>query len=293
MKKGINQWLFPDTMGIEACMALAKEAGFDGIELCLSEGAKPAGQSPSNLADEAGIGGYRSELALDTPEEDIRSMAAAAERIGIEVTSVCSALYFPYPLTSPDPEIRAKGIETARKAIQSASLLGAEIALVIPGIVTPEVSYSQALESSKAILDELVAAAGEAGVYLAIENVWNKFLLSPLEFRDYIDSFQSEHICALFDVANILAYGYPEEWIEVLGSRVKSVHVKDFKMSAGNIEGFVNVLQGDVNWPGVMESLRRIRYDGYLTVESIPAYKHCPDSQVYEASIALDRLINL
>ena len=281
-------------MSIEQCLALAKDAGFEGMELCFGENAPASSrQAASTLDQEAGIGGYCTQLALDTPEEDIKAIAELSRRIGIEVYSVATALNFHYPLTSPRPQIRAKGIEVVRKSLQLASLLGANIALVIPGMVTAEVSYSQALGDSEAALSELLPQAEGAGVYLALENVWNKFLLSPLEFRDFIDKFQSEYLCALFDVANILVYGYPEQWIEILGSRIKCLHVKDFRTSIGNMDGFVNLLQGDIDWPVVIKALRKIKYDGFLTVETIPAYKHCPESQIYEAAIALDRIINL
>jgi hexulose-6-phosphate isomerase len=248
---------------------------------------------PSRPDEETGIADYRSDIALNTSEDEIKAMALAAQKIGIEINCISTALNFNYPLTSPDARVRAKGVGVIQKALKCGLLLGADIALVVPGMVTPEVTYSQAFERSKAALLQLIPVAEKTKVCMGIENVWNKFILSPLEFRDFIDSFNSEYIGALFDVANILAYGYPEQWIDELAGRIRSVHIKDFMTSVGNINGFVNIFEGDVDWPKVMKALRRIGYDGYLTVETIPAYRYCPESRVYESSIALDRMLNL
>jgi hexulose-6-phosphate isomerase len=293
MKKGVNQWLFPDSMSIERCMAVARDAGFNGIEVCMGENAPKKKAGSSRPDEDMGIEGYLSDLALNTSEDEIMAVARAAQKIGIEIYSISTALNFNYPLTSPDARVRAKGVKVIQKALKYGLLLGADVALVVPGVVTTEVTYSQALERSKAAILQLVPLAKETGVCMGIENVWNKFILSPLEFRDFIDSFKSEYIGALFDVANILAYGYPEQWIDELAGRIKSVHIKDFMTSVGNINGFVNIFEGDVDWPKVMKALRRVGYDGYLTVETIPAYRHCPESRVYESSIALDRMLNL
>ncbi len=293
MKKGINQWLFPDSMSIERCMAVAKDAGFNGIEVCLGENAPKKKEGTSRPDEETGIVDYQSDLALNTSEDEIKAVARAAQEIGIEIYSISTALNFNYPLSSPDAKVRAKGVDVIQKELKDGLLLGAEVVLVVPGMVTPEITYSQAFERSKAALLQLIPVAEETKVYMGIENVWNKFILSPLEFRDFIDSFNCEYIGALFDVANILAYGYPEQWIDELAGRIKSVHIKDFQTSVGNINGFVNIFEGDVDWPKVMKALRRVGYDGYLTVETIPAYRYCPESRVYESSIALDRLLNL
>jgi hexulose-6-phosphate isomerase len=293
MKKGVNQWLFPDSMSIERCMAVARDAGFNGIEVCMGENAPKKKAGSSRPDEDMGIEGYLSDLALNTSEDEMMAVARAAQKIGIEIYSISTALNFNYPLTSPDARVRAKGVKVIQKALKYGLLLGADVALVVPGVVTTEVTYSQALERSKAAILQLVPLAKETGVCMGIENVWNKFILSPLEFRDFIDSFKSEYIGALFDVANILAYGYPEQWIDELAGRIKSVHIKDFMTSVGNINGFVNIFEGDVDWPKVMKALRRVGYDGYLTVETIPAYRHCPESRVYESSIALDRMLNL
>jgi L-ribulose-5-phosphate 3-epimerase len=293
MKKGINQWLFPDTMRIEDCMALAKDAGFDGIELALNETSGSSGDDDgSSLVDRAGIGGLRNaELTLDSGADQLESIRRAADKIGINISAIATTLNFHYPLTSPDQVVRQKGVEVVRQALRVAKHLRAGVIIVIPGMVTAEVTYEQALARSRDAITALLPEAERAGVVMGLENVWNKFLLSPVEFRDFVDGFESRWVGAFFDVANILVYGYPQHWIRTLAERIKCIHVKDFKESIGNIEGFVNMLRGDVDWPEVLAALGDVGYDGYLTVESIPAYKHFADAQVYEASIALDRLL--
>lgn len=293
MKKGINQWLFPDTMNIRECMLLAKDAGFDGIELCLAERHNPSKtQEGKTLDEEAGIGGYSNvEFALDTPNTELEKIARLAKDIGIEICSVATALNFRYSLSDPEPAVREKGIRVIEKAIESASTLGTKMIILIPGMVTEKVTYIQAFERARSAINGLIKVARKYRVYMGIENVWNKFLLSPVEFRDFVDGFGSEYVCAYFDVGNIVAYGYPEQWIEILGKRIKAVHIKDFKTAVGNINGFTEILQGDVAWPEVMRAFCKIEYEGYLTVESIPHSKFYPERLIFEASRSFDKLI--
>ena len=293
MKKGINQWLFPDTMCVEECLALAKDAGFDGVELCIAEKRGPSGDGEGRTLDrEAGIGGYGNvELALDTPRSGIEKIAELARKTGIEICSIATALNFHYPLTSPKAEVRKKGMEVVRKVLEAASALNAGAIILIPGLVTEEVSYGEAYEGAQRAIRELAPLAEKLGVWMGVENVWNKFLLSPLEFRDFIDSMKSDCVGAYFDVGNILAYGYPAQWIRILGKRIRRVHVKDFKVAVGNMNGFTDLFRGDVCWPRVMAALRETGYDGYVTAESVPSYTFHPETLIYQASLALDRLL--
>ena len=133
-------------------------------------------------------------------------------------------------------------------------------------VIDYDVCYRRAGEAVR----QIVSTAEETGVTVCIENVWNKFLLSPLEMRDFIDSFKSKMVGAYFDVGNILLTGYPEQWIKILGPRIKRIHVKDFKKSIGTVEGFVDLLDGDVNFEVVKKALAQIKYDGYVTSEILP-----------------------
>ncbi len=162
----------------------------------------------------------------------------------------------------------------------------AETVLVVPGVVNTDVSYDQAYEVSQKSIRELLATAEELDVMMCLENVWNKFLLSPLEMRDFIDSFDSPLVQAYFDVGNILLYGYPEQWIEILGPRIKKVHIKDFNVGTRE---FVGLLQGDVDYPTVMAAFRSIGYDGYITAE-LPSYSQFPKQFVYDTAAQMDAI---
>jgi len=130
-------------------------------------------------------------------------------------------------------------------------------------------------------------------VYIAVENVWNKFLLSPLEMRKFIDEIGSEYVVSYFDVGNVLISGYPQDWIHILGKRIKKIHIKDFKTEIGNITGFVNLLEGDVNWQAVISALKEINYDNYVVAELMPPFKHYSEMLIKETSLKMDKILEL
>ncbi|OPZ74511.1 MAG: fructoselysine 3-epimerase [Actinobacteria bacterium ADurb.Bin444] len=172
-------------------------------------------------------------------------------------------------------------------ALRQARAIGTDVVLVVPGVVTEDVSYKAAYEISRRSLQELLPVAEETGVIIALENVWNRFLLSPLEMRDFVDGFQSPLVQAYFDVGNILLYGFPHHWIEVLGTRIKRVHVKDFD---SNTRQFVGLLQGSVDYPRVMAALRGVGYDGYITAE-LTAYRQYPEQFVRDTAAQLEQIV--
>jgi len=260
MKISASYWMLEG--GLEAqkpiteAMQEAKELGFDAIELAV------AGK------------GVLTDQATQAQCEDI---VAIAQKIGIEISSVASGESWTCSPTANDPDIRNRIIEFTQKAMQITKWLGTNAYLFVPGavdvfflpeaeVIPYDVCYQRACEALRQILPN----AEETGVAICIENVWNKFLLSPLEMRDFIDSFNSEMVGAYFDVGNVLLTGYPEQWIRILGERIKRVHVKDFKRSIGTAEGFVDLLEGDVNFQTVKEALADIGYDGYVTAEMLP-----------------------
>jgi L-ribulose-5-phosphate 3-epimerase len=124
-----------------------------------------------------------------------------------------------------------------------------------------------------------------------VENVWNKFLLSPLEMRRFIDEIDLPSVGVFFDVGNILLYGFPDQWIRILGKRIKRVHVKDFRTQVGTLHGFTGLLQGDVDWPAVIAALTDIGYDSYLTAEVLPAYRYHSDRLIHECGAAMDAIM--
>ncbi len=250
MKIGINHWTFPKGPSLAECFAMAKRAGCDHIEV--------------NLADEG-----EGELSLASSEADVRALAQSARAAGIEISSLSTGLYWKYPATSNDAGLRARSLEVLKQQLRAARWLGVDTILVVPGAVTPEVSYDVAYERAGAFVADGLATARETGVAMGIENVWNKFLLSPLEMRAFVDQFKdAQHVGVYFDAGNILAYGFPQHWIRILGKeRIKKVHVKDFDDKAGGYAGFRNLLQGSVPWAEVRAALAEIGYDDYVTAE--------------------------
>jgi len=270
MKKGINIWSFKKEMKIEKCIVISKNAGFEGIELSLDE---------------------QGEINLHSNEKDILSIKRLAESEGIEIPSLASGLYWKYSFTNPDLEIRQKAKEVAIKQLKIAKLLGADTVLMVPGLVNEEISYDVAFERALEAFSELKEYAERLEIYIGLENVWNKFLLSPLEFKDFIDKINSPYIGIYLDVGNIVYTGYPEQWIRILGKRIKKVHFKDFRRSVGTINGFVDLLSGDVNFPAVIEALKTVSYEDYVIAEMSP-YFHYEDQVIYNTSKTMERIIS-
>ena len=168
------------------------------------------------------------------------------------------------PFSDPNPKVIEKGLAGMQTALRSAKALGADTVLLVPAIVKEDVSYAEAYKRSQEHIRKLLPLAKELGVIIAVENVWNKFLLSPLEFARYVDEFESPWLKAYFDVGNVIIYGYAQDWIRTLGKRIVKIHLKDFKRSGYQ---WKTLLEGDVNWPEVREALEGIQYDGFLTPE--------------------------
>jgi hexulose-6-phosphate isomerase len=199
--------------------------------------------------------------------------------------------------TDDDPAVRAAGIKTVCRALDVAATLEVPGVLIIPGYVglpwdpkAKPVRYDLAYERTRQALCELSPAAESLGVSLLVENIWNKFLLSPLEMRTLIDTVGSGRVGALLDTGNLIAFGYPDQWIRILGPRIKEIHLKDYRESAGGIGGFVGLLEGDVNWPEVIAALNEIGYDGFLTAEVFP-YAHHGDAVLRHTSESMDRIL--
>lgn len=271
MLTGINQWAFPSDMSAVDAMKLAAHLGFQSFELCVGE------DGP---------------LRLDTSESEATALRKEAEKLGLVLPSLGTGIGWKYPLTTEDEVLAGKGVEQTAQALQLAQWLGAESVLVVPGSVTAELSYDDAYENALDNLLALVPQAEATGVSLAIENVWNKFLISPLELRDFIDECDSDHVGAYVDTGNIILYGYPEQHLRILGHRVCAVHAKDFRASAGNFDGFVMLMEGDVNWPAVSAALKEIGFDGALTAEYGP-YTHSLETMLRHVHTSLEAIIAL
>lgn len=276
MKKGINYWSFaPDTTMSEA-ISLAAEAGFEGLELCLAESG---------------------EVSLESSSADLHAIRRMAEDAEIALPSLASWLVWENNLVSDDGTVRRRSSDIVKAQIDTAHVLGCETVLVVPGYVgadfitgsTP-VRYDLAYERAQRAVAELAGYAADSGVQIGIENVWNKFLLSPLEMRTFVDEIADPLVGVYFDIGNALLNGYPEQWVSILGQRIFKVHVKDYRRSPGGFDSFVDLLAGDVDFPAVVDALVGIGYNSFCTAEMMPPYRHYSDQAVRNASASMDRI---
>jgi Sugar phosphate isomerases/epimerases len=262
---------------MEESIALAKDAGFDGIELSLNE---------------------TGPLGLESTAQEVRNIRQYADDTGIELSSLASGLYWDYPPTSENKEVRAKAFDVAQKQLEFAAELGVDTVLIVPGAVgvdfipdAPVVPYDRAYDNALSFFSDLAKIAEAHKVSIGIENVWNKFLLSPLEMRGFIDTIGSDYVGSYFDVGNVVYSGYPEHWISILNKRIKKVHFKDYRRQAGGLHGFVDLLAGDVDYPEVVRALGAIGYDDYVTAEMIPPYTHHTKQIIYNTSASMDAIL--
>lgn len=256
MKKGINLWSieWPSILRELDNRKVAKklkEIGYDGIELVFDDS---------------------SFDPIKETEEKIRKTAEDFKSEGLEIPSVATGVFWKYNLGSIDEKNRRKGIEYGKAGVKVASIVGASSILVVPAVASPEIPYEELYVNALRSVKELAEFAEDYNVIIAIENVWNKFLYSPVEFKKFITDTGMENVKAYLDVANLMAISYPENWIHSLGNMISNVHAKDFDMDVGNINGFRNVLKGDVDWKKVYRLLEATGYDGYLTVECPPSF---------------------
>jgi L-ribulose-5-phosphate 3-epimerase len=196
----------------------------------------------------------------------------ARDATGLEIHGVVNSVHWNKPLSDPDPAVRLEGQQGLRAAIEDAKAYGATTVLLVPAVVNENVSYAEAYERSQAEIRQAIPFAAERGIIIAIENVWNQFLLSPLEFARYVDEFQSPWVQAYFDIGNVVTFGWPEHWIGTLGSRIRKLHVKEFSREKRDAEGLwagfrVEIGEGSIDWPVVREAIDAIGYTGWATAE--------------------------
>jgi hexulose-6-phosphate isomerase len=216
---------------------------------------------------EAGFEGTEMMSHMDQDE-----VLRARDETGLALPSVCGRDHWGKPLSDPDPKVRAEGLEALKQTLRDAKRYGASSVLLVPGVVSKEVSYADAYTRSQAEIRKAVPLAEELGVKIAIENVWNHFLVSPLEAARYVDEFQSPAVGWHFDVGNILNYGWPEQWIRILGPRIQKLHIKEFSRKKRDNQGLwkgfdVQLLDGDNDWPAVMKAVDAIGYHGWAITE--------------------------
>ncbi len=277
MTKGINFWAFPapkegGNHDPAVIMEYAKKLGYDLFEWTV---------------EEEGI------VSLESSSREIEAIRKKAEEIDIGLQTLATGLSWSYSPSSPDDTVRRKAAANTRKTLEIAADLGCETILCIPGVVSapflPDlrpVDYQQVHDSAVRSLEELLPEAERLEVQIGIENVWNRFLLDPVSMCRFIDHFSSNYIKSYFDVGNVMLYGHPEDWIRTLGPRIAAVHMKDFRRNVGTLDGFVDLLAGDVDFSSVMKAFTKIGYNGPYTVEYVP-----PTLGAAEKGIAGLRLI--
>ena len=282
VKKSINLWAFPypQRMNLEECLRLAKRAGFDGIELNYD---------------------LENDLSPKSGTKEFQEIRRLADKVGIEISGLCSFLFWRYPLTSNDPEKRSRGLELAGKIGQAAHDLGVENVLVVPGAVHipwrtdhDPVPNDVCDQRARDAVRQLERDAARLKISLNIENIFfNGYLMTPMEMNAFVDSFQSEHVKVHFDTGNISMFQFAEHWIPILGKRTRNIHFKEFtkKGTDYSLETFRPLLDGTTNWPAVMAALDAVGYSGFVTFEYFHPYPHYPEALIYQTSDSLDRII--
>lgn len=281
-RKSINLWAFPypDRMSLRECMELAKRAGFDGIELNYD---------------------LDNDLSPKATAKELAGIRHMADEIRIEISGLCSFLFWPYPLSSNDAAKRNRGIELAGLMAGAANEMGVENLLVVPGAVHipwrddhEPVPNDVCLRRAKDAVGKLVKQAEKSGVSLNMENIFfNGFLMTPMEMNQFVDGFGSEAINVHYDTGNISMFQFAEHWIPIMGDRIQNVHFKEFtkKGTDYSLETFRPLLDGTTNWPAVMQELDKINYKGYVTFEYFHPYPHYPEALIYQTSDSLDRML--
>jgi L-ribulose-5-phosphate 3-epimerase len=240
IKRAVLVSMLPDKLSWKDRFALAKDIGFDGIEM-------------QTMEDQAAA----------------EEVARASQETGLVIHSVMNMAHWKYPISSPDADVVRKSVAGMKASLTNASLWKAEIVLLVPAVVNPATSYADAwARSTQVIKEQLVPLADGFKVKIGIEEVWNKFLLSPLEFTRYIDEFRSPWIKAYMDVGNVVLYGYPQDWIRTLGKRIARLHLKDFRVDreSGKFE-WKNIGEGDIDWQAVRAALSEAPFATWCTTE--------------------------
>jgi L-ribulose-5-phosphate 3-epimerase len=246
MFKGISDWAFRQVWSGDAIIRNASGMNFDGIEF--------------NLYEHEGDG----PITLDSTPTKLRELVRCAADHGMELPTLATSLHSTYSLTSADPKIQRHGENIVLQMIDIATQLGARTILVVPGQVTADVAYDQAYVIAQETLSRLAIRARSAGIVIGIENVWNRFLMSPIEFVRFLDEINNPSLHAYLDIGNARVAGFPEQWVRLLNQRLAGIHVKDIRVAEGGHYGVVPFFTGDVDWLAVIISLHEVQYCGYL-----------------------------
>jgi L-ribulose-5-phosphate 3-epimerase len=247
----------------------------------------PENQSYADRFKLARAVGFEVVQAPTEPDQrKAEEIKKAADGANVRIDSVMNMHHWKYPLSSSDPDVVEKSLAGMRTSLHNAKLWGSDVVLLVPAVVNPQTSYRDAWTRSQREIRKLMPLAEELKVVIAIEEVWNKFLLSPLEMAAYIDEFHSPWIKAWFDVGNVLLYGYPQDWIRTLGKRIVKVHLKDFKRKEDGY-AWVNLGDGDVDWAAVRQAFADIGYSG----SAITELEHGDEAYLRDVTRRVDQLV--
>jgi len=275
MIKSISMWSFPSHLGVEQCFKLAKKMGYQGVEIACD---------------------LKGRFHVGAGEEDCQNTRRIAHQVGVQLTALATGISWQFCPTSDSASVREKAVELYRRMIQISRWLGVDSILVVPGAVQipwdkkfKPIRYDVVYERAAQFIEKLLPFAEKYQVRICVENVWNHFLMSPLELCDFVDSFDHPSVRVYFDVGNVLRFGIPQHWIEILGRRVHRVHVKDYKLAGNWLGGFCPLLQGDVPFKEVMRALRKEGYDRSITAEVGPP----TEATLKHTSKALDKILKM
>jgi len=245
IRKSLKYGMVKEDLSVLDKFKLLKDLGFHGVEL----------DSPNDL--------------------NKKEILEARDKTGLEIPGTVNSVHWNSPLSDPDPKVREKCVESMKLALRDTKEYGGTTVLLVPGVVNDKVSYDDAYRRSQEEIKKLLPIAEETGVKIAIENVWNNFLISPMEAARYIDEFESEMIGWYFDVGNIIRYGWPEQWIKILDKRILKLDIKEYSRKKQQEEGIwkgfdVKLNDGDCNWPVVMDALEEVNYSGGWGSAEVP-----------------------
>ena len=275
MIKSINMWSFPSKLNMEGCFNLAKKLGFQGIEITCD---------------------LKGRFNVGASEDDCENARRLAHKVGIQPISLASNVSWSVCPTSDSASEREKAVELYRRMIQISRWLGVDSILVVPGAVqipwNPKfkpVHYDTAYERAAEFIEKLLPFAEKYQIRICVENAWNHFLMSPLELKDFVDSFDHPSVRVCFDVGNVLPFGIPHHWIEILENKVHRIHIRDYKLSGNWLNGSCPLLQGDVPFKEIMKTLKKQGYDRSLTAKVSPS----TEAMLKHTSKALDKILKM
>lgn len=277
MKLGVSFFSFDENVNLREAFEQVAKAGYQGVDLVL---------------------GNTSAVHPGASESELREIRNLAQGFGLEIISVGSNNVWEHNLASDDSEERRLAAENIKRQISIAGVLGADIALVVPGwVATPfaegQVQYDHAYRNVQAELKALAPFAEEAGVDIAIENVWNQFLLSPVETARFLDEIHSPCVGAYFDIGNIIYIGKPEQWIRILNRRIKRLQFCDCRLDGCGLNMFVDFFEGDVDFAEVMKAIKEIGYDDWAVVEFFPKYRRFQYQSIINGKLSMDTILSL